>query len=300
MAPGAPIYLIDPATRQASNLYPGATARNDFDTDTFQGCPGEPDTNTLITHGLNIGEDAIGGLTLYAVAHGERETIEVFDIDVSTGTPALIWRGCVFMPEGLEANSVASFDDGSLVATVLIHPEYTFEDSMAGEPTGAIYAWSPGDDEFEKIDATQLASTNGIEVSADGSEIFTASSGLRTVVAFDRSNPSRQLRSTTQMPIIPDNVHMAPDGNLITAGTIVNESACGGLPAPSEFDIEAYAQCPRGFMALSIDPETMEYTIVAQGSRNDAFSNATMALQVGDEFWIGTFAGDRIGIVTAD
>jgi hypothetical protein len=25
------------------------------------------------------------------------------------------------------------------------------------------------------------------------------------------------------------------------------------------------------------------------------FSNITMALQVGDEIWIGTFAGDRIG-----
>jgi hypothetical protein len=53
-------------------------------------------------------------------------------------------------------------------------------------------------------------------------------------------------------------------------------------------------------MALAIDPETMEYTTIAQGTANAAFSNATMALEVGDEVWIGTFAGDRIGIVSGD
>jgi hypothetical protein len=301
MVPGAPIYLIDSETKRATSLFPAPTARMDFDTDTFQTCPGEPDTSSFITHGLNIREGRDESLTLYAVAHGERETIEVFDVDVATGTPVLTWVGCVLMPEGLEANSVASLDDGSLVATVLIHPEYTFADAMAGRPTGAIYEWSPdAGGDFTRIDGTELSSTNGIEVSADGSEIYSASSGLQTVVAFDRSNPSRQLRTTTTLPIIPDNIHMGPDGNLITAGTIVDEPACGGMPEPSEFDIEAYAACPRGFMALSIDPETMQSTTLAQGSANAAFSNATMALQVGDEVWVGTFAGDRIGYVTLD
>jgi hypothetical protein len=300
MAPGAPIYLIDSQTKLWSNLYPGDAAQTDFDTETYLACPGEPDLSNFITHGLNVRTGRDGRTRLYAVSHGEREAIEVFDVDTSSGTPALTWIGCVQMPEGLEANSVASLDDGSLVATVLIHPEFTFEDSMAGRPTGAVYAWSPGGSDFERIDGTELPANNGIEVSADGSEIYVASSGLRTVVAFDRANPSRQLRTTTPMPIIPDNIHMGADGNLITAGTIIDEPACGGLPDPSEFDIAAYAQCPRGFMALSIDPETMQYTTIAQGSANAAFSNATMALEVGDEVWVGTFAGDRIGYVSRD
>lgn len=302
MVPGAPIYLIDADTREASALFPGAGASIEFDSNTYQTCPGEPDMSNLFTHGLHLRQSGDGSSTLYAVTHGEdRETIEVFDIDISGASPTLTWVGCVFLPEGLDANSVTSFEDGTIFATVLIHPEFTFEDAMAGQPTGALYEWSPTNGgDFTLIEGTEISSSNGIEVSADGAVLFTASSGLQTVVAFDRSNPSRQLRTTATLPIIPDNVHMAANGRLITAGTITDEPDCGGMPAPSEFDIEAYAQCPRGFMALSIDPETMEYTTIAQGSANAAFSNATMALEVGDEVWVGTFAGDRIGIVSGD
>lgn len=301
MVPGEPIWLVDANTHQASSMYPSVTSRDELDGDTYQTCPGEPDAGSLITHGLNLSQAGNGELRLYAVAHGDRETIEAFDVDMSSGTPALTWVGCVFLPEGLEANSVTSLDNGSLVATVLIHPEYSFEDAMAGEPTGALYEWSPENGgDFSLIDGTQLSSTNGVEFSADGSVLFTASSGLQTVVAYEYANPSRQLRSTQQLPIIPDNIHMGPDGNLITAGTIVDVPECGGMPAPSEFDIEAYAACPRGFMALSIDPETMAVTTLAQGGSNAAFSNATMALQVGNEVWIGTFSGDKIAWVTLD
>ena len=33
---------------------------------------------------------------------------------------------------------------------------------------------------------------------------------------------------------------------------------------------------------------------LARGPANPDFSNITMALPVGEELWIGTFAGDRI------
>ena len=47
---------------------------------------------------------------------------------------------------------------------------------------------------------------------------------------------------------------------------------------------------------MAIDPETMEDTNLAEGPANPVFSNATMALEVGDDVWIGTFSGNRIGI----
>jgi hypothetical protein len=91
-------------------------------------------------------------------------------------------------------------------------------------------------------------------------------------------------------------VHLGTDGRLITAGMINNEPACGGFPSPEEFDLEKMAACPRGFIAAAIDPLTLEDTDIARGARNSKFSNATMALDVGDDVWIGTFSGDRIGI----
>jgi hypothetical protein len=95
----------------------------------------------------------------------------------------------------------------------------------------------------------------------------------------------------------PDNIHMTEDGLLLTAGPSINDHDCGELDV-GNVDLEEFASCPKGFVAATIDPETMVVTQVASGSPNPTFSNATMALQVGEEVWIGTFAGDRIGIVT--
>lgn len=297
MVEGAAIYLVDSEQKTSTNLYPAAGARAEHDTATYGNCPGAPDPANFITHGLNLRAGENGHSTLYAVSHGAREAIEVFDVDATGARPMLTWKGCVPMPEGLDANSVASLSDGSLFATVLIHPGKSFGDLVAGEPTGGVYEWSPGAGGFTMIQGTELPGNNGIEVSADEREIFVVSSGLRTVVAYDRSHPARELRTTRRLQITPDNVHMGPDGRLITAGTI-DEAACGGAPTPEEFDLEAYAACPHGFIAFAIDPATMQASILARGAANPAFSNATMALPVGNEAWIGTFSSDRIGYVS--
>ena len=154
----------------------------------------------------------------------------MFDVDASGARPTLTWKGCVPMPEGLAANSVASFADGSLVATVLIMPGKTFADSIAKRPTGAVYEWSPGDVGFTLMRGTELPANNGIETSADGREIYVASSGLQTIVAFSNSNPATQLRSTRPLPFTPDNVHMGADGRLLTAG-MANDVAGVRRPA---------------------------------------------------------------------
>lgn len=300
MTPGTGLYLIDTDTKRWDELYPAEVAIARHDMTIYGTCPGTPDPRTLITHGLNLRPGNAGHSTLYVVSHGDREAIEVFDVDASGNRPVLTWTGCVPMPHGLEANSVASFDDGSLVATVLLHPGTYFEESLAGRPTGAVYRWSPGDAGFTLMRGTELPTNNGIEVSLDQREIYVVSSGLSTIVAFSRSDPSRQLRTTQRLPFTPDNVHMDASGRLITAGMINDEPGCGGDPTSAGFSLAQLASCPRGFMAVAIDPATMRATELAQGPANPAFSNATMALAIEDEVWVGTFAGDRIGYVEID
>jgi len=197
------------------------------------------------------------------------------------------------MPQGLAANSVASFADGSLVATVLLMPGKTFADSVARKPTGAVYEWQPGKKAFEQIRGSELPGNNGIEVSADGKEIFVVSSGLQTIVAFSRANPTKQLRTTRPLPFTPDNVHMGEDGRLLTAGMKNDVPECGGAPGPTH-SLQKLSSCPRGFMALAIDAKTMKDTLVAESPAIPTFSNATMVLAFDQQFWIGTFSGDRI------
>jgi hypothetical protein len=68
---------------------------------------------------------------------------------------------------------------------------------------------------------------------------------------------------------------------------------CGGAPS-AQHSLEKLATCPRGFMALAIDPKTMKDTLVAESPAIRTFSNATMVLTFDKQFWIGTFSGDRI------
>ena len=288
MTAGASLTLID----SRDGTYSGVRAQAKHDA-AFANCASPPDSSKSITHGLNLRAGASGRSTLYAVGHGAREAIEVFDVDATGAKPAVTWKGCVPMPEGLAANSVASFADGSLVATVLIMAGKTFADSVAKRPTGAVYEWSPGKKGFELIRGSELPGNNGIEVAADGKEIFVVSSGLQTVVAFARANPTKQLRTTRPLPFTPDNVHMGEDGRLLTAGMKNDVPECGGAPGP-QHTLEKLSTCPRGFIALAIDPKTMRDTVLAESPATPAFSNATMVLVFDKHFWIGTFSGDRI------
>ena len=288
MAEGAGFYLIDSASGRFEVLPFGAQPDA-----SFANCPTPPSPQTLNTHGLNIRSGASGRSRLNVVGHGNREAIEVFDVDAAGAKPTLTWKGCVQMPEGLAANSVASFADGALVATVLIMPGKTFADSIAKRPTGAVFEWSPGDSGFELVRGTELPANNGIEVSADGREIYVASSGFQTVVAFSHSNPARQLRTTQPLPFTPDNVHMGADGRLLTAGMANDVPECGGAPGP-QHDLAKLSTCPRGTIAAAIDPATMQSTLIVETEATASFSNATMVLPVAGEAWIGTFSGDRI------
>jgi sugar lactone lactonase YvrE len=169
----------------------------------------------------------------------------------------------------------------------------TFADSVARRPTGAVFEWSPGDSGFKLVEGTQLPANNGIDVSADGREIYVASSGFQTIVAFSHSNPARQLRTTRPLPFTPDNVHLAPDGRLLTAGMANDVPECGGPPGP-QHDLAKLAACPRPTIAVAIDPTTMRDTVIATTSADAKFSNATMVLTAAGQAWIGTFSGNKI------
>ena len=66
------------------------------------------------------------------------------------------------------------------------------------------------------------------------------------------------------------------------------------LGVEKEATLEAFAACPRPFTVAAIDPKTMQVEVVATGPADPKFSNITMALRVGEELWVGSFAADRI------
>jgi hypothetical protein len=86
---------------------------------------------------------------------------------------------------------------------------------------------------------------------------------------------------------------MAPNGMLLTAGMKNDVPECGGQPGP-QHSIEILSACPRGTIAIEIDPATMAERVLFETPALDEFSNATMVLTHDGHFWVGTFNGDRI------
>jgi hypothetical protein len=288
------LFLIDSQAKRWTALYPGAAPRAVQDMQTFGACPGSPNPKKFVTPGLALRPGTSGRSTLYVVGHGGREAIEVFDVDATGGTPVLTWRGCVLTPEGMQANSVAALADGSLLVTIPLLTDVPIAQAMMGVDTGGVFRWSPGDASMVPVQGTQLPYANGIEVSADGKEFYVASSGLFNVTAYSNTDPAQVLRRTAEFGFVPDNLHMRADGRLVTAGLDLHGTACGEFKRSLEFTLEAFAACPRPFTVLAIDPKTMQAEVVATGPANPKFSNITMALQVSDELWVGSFASDRV------
>jgi len=289
MAPGSGLHIVDTRARTARNLYAAGSQSVRADRTKYANCPGPLDPRQAVLHGLSLRAAPDGRFTVYATNHGGRESIEVFELSTSGAAPAATWVGCVLMPDKLAANSVASFSDGSLVATVLIMPGKTFEDAFAGRITGAVFLWTPGAATFRQLPGTELSADNGIETSADDREFFVASTTTKRIVAFSRADTSKPLRTAQLKDFGPDNVRWTAGNRLITAGMIDDEPACGGPPKT-----EAGIRCSRGYAAATIDPKTMAVTEIARGQANPAFTGTSIAMRVGDELWLGSFNADRI------
>lgn len=290
---GLGFYLIDALSRRVQPFYTPANAPQNHDRQLYPNCPGAPDLTNFNTHGLNIRERSPGHYTLYSVAHGAREGVEVFDIDVTSSQPGITWIGCVEMPDGPRANSVASFSDGSLLTTVLVLPGESYTTFLRDRrPTGAVYQWTPGDERFSLLPGAELPGNNGIEISRDETEFYVASSGFNTIVAFERANPTRQLRTSRTLAFSPDNVRLSPDGYLLTSGMLSDEPSCGSFPETREIIVA----CARGYQVTAVNPRDMDDETLFEAPANPVFSNATIGIVVSNMIWVGTFDGDRIAI----
>lgn len=196
------------------------------------------------------------------------------------------------MPPGLAANSVATFSDGTILATVLTHPGRTITDFWRGEITGAVYSWTPGDASFRLLRGTELPGNNGIETSRDETEFFVIAFGWRSVVVFSRANPSQPLRRATAPGFMPDNIHW-DDGKLLLAGMQYDEPACGGTRKIINGKADDM-RCHRGFTVAHFDPQSMDFSIAAYAEPDPDFNGVSAATMVAGELWLASYQADRV------
>jgi hypothetical protein len=294
MAPGAGLTLVDTQAKTVRKLYAADKATARADRARFANCPGPLDPKQALLHGLALRSIAPGRYTVYATNHGGRESVEAFELTTGSGAasdgPSATWIGCVLLPSKLAANSVTSFSDGTLLATVLILPGKTFADAFAMKNTGIVLQWVPGTPTFVELKGTELVANNGIETSPDDREFYVASTTMRRVYAFSRARPgSGPLRFAQLKDVGPDNIRWTADNRLIAAGLIDDEPACGGRPKD-----ENGIRCPMGYAVVTIDPKSMAATEIARGPRTPSFTGTASAAVVGNDVWLGSFFADRL------
>jgi predicted SnoaL-like aldol condensation-catalyzing enzyme len=281
---GGKLHLIDSRDRSWDVLFPGSAPQFAHDTALFPDCPGPLDTANFSAHGLALQNFPAGSTQyrLYMTSHGAREAIEAFVVDASD-RPTLTWIGCVPLPETVWANSVVILQDGGFLATKFMDPAAGFAPILAGEANGHVLEWHPGE-AVRVVAGTELSGPNGIAVSDDERYLYVAAFGSDTLVRFDRdAQPASSV--TVALEVTPDNLRWSEAGTLLTAGSNV-ENAC-----------EDATPCPPGWAVWEIAPDTLTAQRVVGMTGSAGMPAVSTALLVGDEVWVGTPRGDKVGIL---
>jgi hypothetical protein len=266
------INLIRVSDRMSHRAYPADGAAERLDAAAYPDCPGPPAAGAFTTHGLYVEPGAGPVHKLFVVGHGARESIEVFEIDTRSAMPAVTWIGCAIAPEPIGLNSVRGLPDGGFIATNFNARGEPMTAMMAGEVNGELWEWHAASG-WEKLPGSEASGANGVELSDDGETLYVAAWGNQKFFRVSRG-AAQPVREEIDLDFRMDNVHWARDGQLIAAGHVGQD-----------------------WRVVMIDPDTLELEEIYRQDALPAFGGGTVALEVGDELWIGSFRGDRIAVV---
>ena len=105
-------YLIDTTAKTAKAVTLSVAAKAD---PLYSDCPGAPDLTKLSTHGLDVRPGRNGTATVYAINHGGRESVEIFELHPAANSAE--WIGCALAPEGATSNSISAMRGGGFAIT---------------------------------------------------------------------------------------------------------------------------------------------------------------------------------------
>ena len=289
---GAGLKFVDTESKRSLPAFVDDRRQVNWNKRTFADCASPASPKVFNVQGIALRAQTKGQYTLYATNHGGREAIEIFTVDARGSEPHLVWNGCVLMPEGLAANSVASYSDGTILASVLLHPGSSIADVVNGKPTGGVYEWTPGTRKFHLLPGTELPGNNGIETSRDDKSFYVVAFGWHAVVSFSRSDTAHSARKAIAPDFMPDNIHW--DGNkLIAAGMRLDEPACGGRRKLVNGKADDM-RCHRGYTIAELDPGSLDFRILAYAGPNERFNGASSAALVDDDLWLASYQANRI------
>ena len=281
---GGMIHLVNVRDKTSTVVYPTAAPRERLDAETYSSCPGPIDLDegaAFRAHGLYLRPGADGVHSVYLVHHGNRESVEVFEIDGNASPPELTWVGCAVAPEPLTLTSVVALPDGGFAATSFRTAGLTesFDDILTGAISGSVWEWHT-DGGWTEVPGSATGGPNGLEISEDGEWFHIAGWGEQRFIRLSRGRTPVE-RDGVDLHFRPDNLRRQPDGSVFAAGA-------DHFNTPEET-----------FHVGRIDPQTLEVERVIDHPVIEKFAACTTAVQIGGEIWMGTNRGEKIGYFPA-
>ena len=252
------------------------------------GCTEPPDPETFMAHGLTARSDPeTGEVTVAVVNHGEREAIEIFDLQGKGRSATLAWRGCVPLPADAMGNDVAIAPDGELVVTKFVPRSegialrYQALRASVGFESGEVLAFSR-ERGWRAVAGTRGAGPNGLVLSADGELVYFAENGRRRIVRVPRAGASPERPAEfAELVSNVDNIAWA-DGRLLA---VVHKGGARAL-------LQA---CLMHWAVWEVDPESLASREILD-HRGEVLCGATSVAKVGDRYLIGSMNESRVGV----
>lgn len=286
-APGN-LHLVDRLARTSKPLLPAGVEIRPVGPPYLED---PPDLSVFSAHGLHLRTMRPGVHTLYAVHHGSRESVELFEIAGGQDELSVSWIGAILQDADVLGNAVAPLPDGGLVATKFKDPNDPQADQklFGGRPTGNIKEWH-ADTGWLDVPGTECSGPNGVDVSADGRWCFIASWPTRKLIRVTLG-PDGPQRKEVDLGFLPDNVKVHADGSVLVAG-----QECDSAQEAFEAILSAeLTHLP--VRVARVDPDTLAAERLVELS-DENFGNAATALLVEDELWMSTGRGDRIAYLS--
>lgn len=281
------IFAIEVGTGKARQIYPNGNAGKSSMPD----CPAPVAAQEFEPHGIALQRSVNGETLLYVVNHGGRESIEIFAVEqhgagTTTTTPALQWRGCIVTPGGRAANAVAVTDDGTVYMSNTGKP---LDGSPPVTPYGGnVLAWTAASG-WRDVPGSIIAGPNGLVISADGRYLFVASWAGSEVLKL-ALNPTgaqefKETRDLIKLSFHPDNLRWSNDGHILATGHRATGPEVGKC-------VSAVGRCENAVPSAiaEIDAKTSTVRCTKEVSQNIA----TVAVNVGEELWVGAVRGENI------
>lgn len=244
-------------------------------------------------HGIHLSQRNNGLLQLLVVNHGARESVEFFQLTQVDNQWSLIWRGCAVAPGDPFLNDVVALpnSEGFLVTdtgTDMISPlgAYNMFIGLLGVKIGHVLQWQKNRG-FSIVAGTESSYPNGIELSSAGETIYLNEYLSNKVKKIDRL--SGVLLGEVEVTR-PDNITWDNNNRLLVA------SQTASFLKMAQCRQKLGYSCMAEFEIVSIKPETMDKKVILS-RRGPPFGGATVAVRKGDQLYIGTFSGNRIGVI---